>query len=36
MKFSYDAVVITGVLELVPDDPEYSVFYRLRKARQVE
>ncbi len=36
VKFSYDAVVITGVLELVPDDPEYSVFYRLRKARQVE
>lgn len=34
--FNYDAITITGTLELVPDDPEYSVFYRLKNARQVK
>lgn len=34
--FDYEPVTITGTLELVPDDPEYSVFYRLRDAEQVK
>lgn len=33
VKFSYDPVTVTGRLELVYDDPEYSVFYRLRDAK---
>lgn len=36
VTFDYEPVVITGVLELVPDDPEYSVFYRLNDAKQVQ
>lgn len=36
VTFDYEPVVITGTLELVPDDPEYSVFYRLNNARQVK
>lgn len=36
VKFSYDPVVMTGTLELVPDDPEYSTFYRLKDAKQVK
>ena len=36
VKFDYEPVVITGTLEVVPDDPEYSVFYRLKDARQVK
>lgn len=36
VKFSYEPVVITGTLELVQDDPEYSVFYRLKDARQAK
>ncbi|PCI57228.1 MAG: hypothetical protein COB36_02895 [Alphaproteobacteria bacterium] len=32
VKFSYDAVNIQGILELVPNDDEYNVFYRLRNA----
>ncbi|MCB9983609.1 MAG: DUF3299 domain-containing protein [Rhodospirillales bacterium] len=36
VTFDYEPVVITGTLELVPDDPEYSVFYRLKDARQVK
>ncbi len=32
MAFSYDAVDITGTLELVPDDKEHNVFYRLNNA----
>ena len=35
VKFSYDPVVITGTLELIPDDPDYSTFYKLHDARQV-
>lgn len=36
VKFSYDPVILTGKLELVPDDPEYGTFYRLQDARQVD
>ena len=36
VTFTYDAVVMTGTLELVEDDPEYSVFYRLKDAKQVK
>ena len=36
VAFDYEPVVITGTLELVPDDPEYSVFYRLNNAKQVK
>lgn len=33
VKFSYDPLVLTGTLELVPLDAENSVFYRLKDAR---
>lgn len=36
IPFDYEPVVIEGTLELVADDPEYSVFYRLKNARQVK
>jgi hypothetical protein len=36
VTFSYDPVVLTGTLELVPDDPEYGTFYRLKSARQLK
>lgn len=32
IQFSYDAVNIQGALELVPNDDEYNVFYRLKDA----
>ena len=32
IHFSYDAVNVKGVLELVPQDDEYNVFYRLKNA----
>jgi hypothetical protein len=35
VTFSYDAVVITGTLQLVDSDPENNTFYRLLEARQV-
>jgi len=35
VAFSYDPVQLTGTLELVPEDKEYSVFYRLKDARKV-
>lgn len=35
VTFDYEPVTMMGTLELVPDDPEYSVFYRLKNARQV-
>jgi len=35
MAFSYDPIVVTGKLELVSKDPEFSVFYRLDDARQI-
>jgi hypothetical protein len=33
VTFTYDAITVTGTLELVPDDPDYSVFYRLNDAK---
>jgi hypothetical protein len=33
VTFTYDAITLTGVLELVPDDPENNTFYRLKNAR---
>lgn len=36
VKFDYGPITVTGTLELVPDDPEYSVFYRLNNARQLK
>ena len=33
IPFSYDAVNIEGMLELVPKDDEYNVFFRLREAK---
>lgn len=37
VRFSYDPVVLTGTLELVPFDPDYNnTFYRLNDARQVK
>lgn len=36
ISFDYDAITITGTLELVEEDPEYSVFYRLKNARQIK
>jgi len=35
VRFDYEPVVIQGRLELVPDDPEYSTFYRLIDARKM-
>jgi hypothetical protein len=34
VRFDYEPVVIRGRLELVPEDPEYSTFYRLIDARK--
>jgi len=36
VKFSYDPIILTGTLELVPLDTENQVFYRLRNARQIK
>lgn len=33
VKFSYDPITLSGTMELVPDDPEYGVFFRLKHAR---
>ncbi len=35
ITFSYEPVTLKGKLELVPDDPETSVFYRLHNARDI-
>jgi len=35
VKFSYDPVVVTGKLQLVNKDPEFSVFYRLLDAKTI-
>lgn len=32
IEFSYDPVTVTGTLEIVTEDPENSVFYRLNNA----
>jgi hypothetical protein len=36
IAFSYEPVTIEGRLELVPEDLDYNMFYRLRDARIVE
>lgn len=36
VKFDFTPVVISGELELVYNDPEYSTFYRLKNAKQVK
>ena len=36
VKFDYEPVMMIGTLELVSDDPEYSIFYRLKNAKQVK
>ena len=36
IEFSYDAINVTGILELVPRDDEYNVFYRLNDVEIVE
>lgn len=35
VAFSYDAVNIKGILELVPEDDDYNVFYRLKNVEFV-
>jgi len=35
VKFSYDPIVVTGTLQLVPKDPDNDIFYRLVDARRV-
>lgn len=35
VMFSYDAIVISGKLQLVDEDPDNNIFYRLLDARQV-
>lgn len=36
VPFTYDPVTLEGILELVPEDPENSTFYRLKDARAVK
>ena len=36
VKFSYDAITLTGTLQLVDKDPENSTFYRLIDAKIVK
>ena len=36
IKFDYEPITIIGKLELVAEDPEYSVFYRIKDARQIK
>lgn len=35
IAFDYEAVTVKGTLELVLDDPEYSLFYRLKHAKKI-
>lgn len=35
IDFSYDPINIRGVLELVPNDDEFNIFYRIKKAESV-
>lgn len=35
VKFDYEPLILQGTLQLVKDDPENSVFYRLIKARKL-
>ncbi|MBI1326611.1 MAG: DUF3299 domain-containing protein [Alphaproteobacteria bacterium] len=34
IKFTYDAITLEGTLELVPEDMEYGIFYRLNDAKK--
>ncbi len=36
VEFSYDAVILTGTLQLVPEDPENSTFFRLLAAKRAD
>lgn len=36
IPFSYDAINVSGKLELVPQDDEYNMFYRLKNAKLVK
>ncbi len=36
VSFSYEPVTLEGRLELVPEDDEFNIFYRLHEARTVE
>lgn len=36
VKFTYDPITLEGTLELVPEDQDYSTFYRLRGAHIVK
>lgn len=36
VKFNYEPITLTGRLELVADDPDYNVFYRLNEAKQTK
>lgn len=35
VKFSYEPVTLSGTLELVQNDPEHNVFYRLKDLKQI-
>lgn len=36
IPFTYDAITLKGTFELVPSDPEYGVFFRLKDAKIVK
>ncbi len=36
VPFSYDPITLKGILELVPKDLEYGIFYRLKGAHMVK
>lgn len=36
IPFTYDPITLKGIFELVPSDPEYGVFYRLKNAQIVK
>jgi hypothetical protein len=36
ITFSYDEIILEGRLELVPEDLEYNIFYKLHDAKVVE
>jgi len=36
VTFDYEPVTLTGVLELIPEDKEYNIFYRLKKAKKIK
>lgn len=36
VEFSYEAITLTGTLELVPEDPDYGIFYRLKDTKKTK